>query len=534
MLPLPSCFSDLRVCRLTAAVLLNFCLLSLVPVDSRADELSDITAKAERGDAAAQYDLGLMFQKGEKVPKDEAAALAWFSKAAAQGHTKAEVNLGSIYAHGFGVPQDWAKSIEWYRKAAAKGDTTAEHNLGLDYDHGHGVERDAGQAARWYRLAADQGHARAQYNLGELYEDGRGVPQNDVEAFILYNLAAAHDNQEHIFGKAKAEEVLMKRARVEQRLNAEQIAAARQRVAEAQALVAVHPRKFGYPGDLGPSRGWFVWHSWNPETWEAEVSRDPPGEKWKVRVLPWATTYRYGVYGVRPDDLLPGEKVNIFFSPSATERRGLLVHVQDEVSQMKGHGHYWQVLAVDANARTFVGRIMAGDKPLGSPDVTFKLDPNCRCWRDGAVAETRLPAVDDKRYLTWAYRDGQPTVLLLADDASLDAVKKEQEERTSQTVAREGLSGQLEVIEGNTVYVLVHSTYWFQARLLKPGNTVRLTATGAGLRPQGEQLAARVVQSKTRGTYGSGFTDLVVELSSADDLPRIREWLDGRVIRVIP
>ncbi len=199
-----------------------------------ADAVKELTARAEKGQAQAQYELGRRCAAGQGVPKDEAAALRWFQKAAAQDHAGALVQLGSFYAHGFGVKQDWAESIRWYRRAALQGDPTALHNLGLDYAHGHGVERDARKAAHWFRLAAEQGHARAQYNLGELTEEGRGVAKSDADAYVLYHLASAHDNLEHLFGQPKMIELIQKRDRVAKRLTAAQLAEGRRRVRAAR------------------------------------------------------------------------------------------------------------------------------------------------------------------------------------------------------------------------------------------------------------------------------------------------------------
>ncbi len=293
-----------------------------------AEELKDLSARAGKGEAAAQFELGRRYATGQGVAKDEVAALQWFLKAAAQGHAKAEVSLGSIYAHGFGVKQDWAESIRWYRQAAFQGDTTAQHNLGLDYAHGHGVEQNPSMAARWFRLAADQGHARAQYNLGELTEEGRGVAKSDLDAYVLYHLASAHDNLEHLFGQPKVVELIQKRDRVGKRLTPAQLAEGRKQVRAAEALEAVHPRRFGSAGGVGPSRGWYIWRRFDPDTWEAEVAREGTDEVWKVRVLPWLTTFRYLVYGARPDELLSGERVNFFFSADENHRRGYLVHFQ--------------------------------------------------------------------------------------------------------------------------------------------------------------------------------------------------------------
>ena len=87
---------------------------------------------------------------------------------------------------------------------------------------------------------------------------------------MLYHLAAAHDNLEHLFGQPKMVELLQKRDRVAKRLTPEQLADGRKRIRAAEALQAVHPRRFGAPGVVGPSRGWFIWRQFNPDTWEAE------------------------------------------------------------------------------------------------------------------------------------------------------------------------------------------------------------------------------------------------------------------------
>src|SRR6185437_379350 len=221
---------------------LIFCLASLLIIVfspfSHADELADLTTKAQRGDAESQFELAQRYAEGKGVDKDEAHALAWFKKAADQDLGKAEVSLGSIYAHGFGVKQDWAESIRWYRKAALQGDPVALHNLGLDFNYGHGVGRDYEQAANYFRLGAEQGQPRCQYNLGLLYEEGHGVDQSPSEACLYYTLASAHENQIHIFGEAKAKEVAERRDRLSKNLSPAQLELIQRNVKAYQARVA--------------------------------------------------------------------------------------------------------------------------------------------------------------------------------------------------------------------------------------------------------------------------------------------------------
>src|SRR5690242_10770403 len=115
------------------SIMVHFSMVvALVGIGFGQADLKELTARAEKGDAQAQFDLGLRLHQGNGVPKDDAAALQWFLKAAAQDNPRAAVQLGSIYAHGFGVKVDWAESIRWYRQAALAGDRVAQHNLGLD------------------------------------------------------------------------------------------------------------------------------------------------------------------------------------------------------------------------------------------------------------------------------------------------------------------------------------------------------------------------------------------------------------------
>ena len=82
---------------------------------------------ADKGDAYAQFKLGLMYDQGWGVPEDYAAAVSWYRKAADQGYADAQYNLGFMYYAGRGVPQDYATAMSWYRKAADQGHAGARN-----------------------------------------------------------------------------------------------------------------------------------------------------------------------------------------------------------------------------------------------------------------------------------------------------------------------------------------------------------------------------------------------------------------------
>ena len=86
-----------------------------------AQELADLRASAEQGDAEAQNNLGFMYSIGKGVPQDDAEAVRWFRLAAEQGDAYAQYNLGRMYATGEGVPEDFVAAVAWYRKAGRAG-----------------------------------------------------------------------------------------------------------------------------------------------------------------------------------------------------------------------------------------------------------------------------------------------------------------------------------------------------------------------------------------------------------------------------
>lgn len=151
---------------------------------------------AERGDASAQYGLGLLFETGKGLPQaDPGTAVEWYEKSAAQGMSTAQSNLGLMYAEGRGVPRDVLRAVELWRQAAAAGQPSAQFNLGLTYYRGDGVPRDYAEAANWFAAAALNDVADAQFALAEMYRIGRGVMQNQDTARGWYVKAAANGNE---------------------------------------------------------------------------------------------------------------------------------------------------------------------------------------------------------------------------------------------------------------------------------------------------------------------------------------------------
>lgn len=299
------------------------------------------------------------------------------------------------------------------------------------------------------------------------------------------------------------------------------------------AASVVYPRNFGVPGGVGATRGWYFWKSFNPQTMEAIVSRESSGEPIKTRVLPWATTYRHLAYGASPGDLLDGERVNLFFNPDENHQRGYMVHYQDEICQMKGHGHIWEITEVAGDKKSFKARVLAGKKPLDPNILAFSISPDCMVWKSGQIIANASPNPGDTLYMTWCLRDSQRVVMQLVDEASLEEIKARQQALIAKRLASDGMAGYVESVEGKKVLFTIYSTYWAQAGQLKPMQQVQLLVPGEKGKAPAQPIAAKVLSQKNRGTYGSGFNEVTLELLREADslaLSRLKGIQETRLI----
>jgi len=131
--------------------------------------------------------LGVAYQ-GLKQNSD---ALAAYRKAAEAGDDNAEYNIGLMYEQGEGVPKDARQALEWYRKAVAHGSAQAMNNVAWQYaTSSDPAVRNPAEALKYamQAVAADKDHpnpnfldtlAEAQYVNG-LYQDAVKTEQQAI------------------------------------------------------------------------------------------------------------------------------------------------------------------------------------------------------------------------------------------------------------------------------------------------------------------------------------------------------------------
>jgi hypothetical protein len=115
---------------------------------------------AEKGNAGAQFNLGVSYFKGEGVAQDNKEAEKWFRLAAQQGYVNAQSSLGVMYL----MRNDFKGALPWIQGSADQGYPPSQSNLGIMYANGQGVAKNYVRAHLWFSLAAAQGDANAANN----------------------------------------------------------------------------------------------------------------------------------------------------------------------------------------------------------------------------------------------------------------------------------------------------------------------------------------------------------------------------------
>jgi S1-C subfamily serine protease len=144
--------------------------LSAQPAGTGVLMFEEIKARAENGDAALQYQLGLHYFNGNNVTKDYLEAARWWHKAADQNYAPAQYQFGLCFYAGYGVEQDYAESVKWWGKASERGNAPAQYNLGCCYFYGYGVGKNLVMADKWLIIASASGNENAHLLLPKVEE----------------------------------------------------------------------------------------------------------------------------------------------------------------------------------------------------------------------------------------------------------------------------------------------------------------------------------------------------------------------------
>ncbi len=146
---------------------------------------------AEDGYARARNNLGICYEKGHGVPKEEDTAVVWYRLAAEGGYDTAWMNLGDCYLYGRGVAQSDDNAFACYLTAAEKGYAPAQFVVANCYYNATIVDRDVQAAMAWYEKAALQGDAESLNRINEIRSDMTDLYNRGVDAYERGDYASA-------------------------------------------------------------------------------------------------------------------------------------------------------------------------------------------------------------------------------------------------------------------------------------------------------------------------------------------------------
>jgi TPR repeat protein len=153
---------------------------------SQIDQLKfDLTAKAETGNAKAQFALGNFYEFGmigpDGIPKpDYPAAAYWYQEASNRGEAPAAFALALILRDGQGIPRNPTAALELFRKAAVAGYVPAMVPLSYAFAEQNGsparTDLSGWRAQRWANAAAEANDPGGHLIVGYLYHQGLNLP----------------------------------------------------------------------------------------------------------------------------------------------------------------------------------------------------------------------------------------------------------------------------------------------------------------------------------------------------------------------
>lgn len=132
---------------------------------------------ALKGDANAQYDLGVCYRDGIEIIPDISRAKAWLGKSASQGQHDAEYALAALFvAEAAGNKKAIAENaVDLLKKASVANQVDAKVLLGKLLYNGVGIDEDYEEAVKLWEAAAAANNLEAKYCLGDYYYTGRGL-----------------------------------------------------------------------------------------------------------------------------------------------------------------------------------------------------------------------------------------------------------------------------------------------------------------------------------------------------------------------
>lgn len=158
---------------------LPFILIALSSVGQTAEELNE--------------DSKLFLAK-----EDYKSAFPIIQSAAKLGSLEAKYNLGVCYQYGFGVEKNDSIATSWYLKSADEGWLDGQYKMSYAYTRGNGIEQNAELAFKYALLCAQQNDIECIFNVINCYKEGNGAPKDSLKVEEWAMVLGRMENPENL------------------------------------------------------------------------------------------------------------------------------------------------------------------------------------------------------------------------------------------------------------------------------------------------------------------------------------------------
>lgn len=143
--------------------------------------LNWLIRSAEQGHGPGCYNLGVLYERGEVVARDDKTAFKWFLKGSEQGYAPSQLKTGVAYLKGVGIDQSLSQAQHWLGRAAAAGDQSAQVTLAALL-----TSTEPQKAVGLYHQAAAQHNSYAHYQLALIYSEPGETQRKDLDKALLH------------------------------------------------------------------------------------------------------------------------------------------------------------------------------------------------------------------------------------------------------------------------------------------------------------------------------------------------------------
>ena len=197
MLPLPSLFTGRKYSACCGKRICSGCIHAVekrdggvglcpfcrTPMPTAKEMIGQMKKRMEVDDAEAIRNLACCYSDGlHGLPQDYNKALELWHRAAKLGKAKSYYSIGMAYDLGYGVERDEKKAVHYWELAAIGGHVVARHNLGVsEYDAGT-MDR----ALKHYMISAGFGDNDSLENIKQMFINGDATKDDYAKALRVY------------------------------------------------------------------------------------------------------------------------------------------------------------------------------------------------------------------------------------------------------------------------------------------------------------------------------------------------------------